>query len=64
MAAGGRAESHPIMQENLTLPRRPGRRSSTAARLVLSLMLVAVLGACSKSGDQPKPAAQSEVGYV
>jgi len=64
MAAGGRAESHPIMQENLTLPRRPGRSSSTAARLVLSLMLVAVLGACSKSGDQPKPAAQSEVGYV
>lgn len=64
MAACGRAESHPIMFHTASTARHAGRRSSTAARLALSLMLVAVLGACSRSGDQPKPAAQSEVGYV
>ncbi len=64
MAACGRAESPPIMPHIASTPRHAGRRSSTAVRLALSLTMVAVLGACSRSGDQPKSAAQSEVGYV
>ena len=64
MAARGRAESHPIMHLTASTPRRQGRTSSPTARLALSLILVAVLAACSRSGEQSKPSAQAEVGYV
>ncbi len=64
MAARGRAESHPIMHLTASTPRHQGRTSFPTARLALSLILVAVLAACSRSGEQPKSSAQAEVGYV
>ncbi|WP_075256405.1 efflux RND transporter periplasmic adaptor subunit [Herbaspirillum camelliae] len=52
------------MHLTASTPRHQGRTSFPTARLALSLILVAVLAACSRSGEQPKSSAQAEVGYV